>query len=304
MLPLYSGTYRRSQPFLQKCLFGVLIFFLRSCLNIRSTTDFFKNSTPHFLDINITSDGLGIYTKDTFTGQYTNFESFVPWRHKISLVRALIDRVHQICTPNKMKAELKLITKFFLWNGFPKLVANLLIDRFTTNAQNRAPDHIPNHTSHNYQHSTIWLNIPFVGDLTTQLIKKLKFKLQRCLVNPNVDIRIKEKTTKRCFFTSIKDKKPPLSQSNVVYKFTCPGCNSSYIGKTNRTLHEISGAQYKKGTFNSHPKARVSCLWNPSTSRAQPCIEYTVKYVKCIKKENQNAGFNVMELSSNNKYIV
>ena len=113
-------------------------------------------------------DGLGIYRKDTFTGQYTNFESFVPWRHKISWVRALIDRVHRICTPNKIKTELKLIRKFLSWNGFPKRIANLLIDRFTMNAQNRAPDHITNGTSHNNQHSTIWLTIPFVGDLTTQ----------------------------------------------------------------------------------------------------------------------------------------
>ena len=118
-----------------------------------------------------------------------------------------------------------------------KRIANLLIDRCTTNAQNRAPDHIINDTSHNNQHSTIWLTITFVGDLTTQLVKKLKRKLRRCLIDPNVDIRIKQKTTKLCFFTSNKDKTPrPLSRSNVVYEFTCPGCNSSYIGKTNRTL--------------------------------------------------------------------
>ena len=65
---------------------------------------------------------------------------------------------------------------------------------------------------------------------------KLKRKLRRCLVDPNVNIRIKQKTTKLCFFTNTKDKTPPLSKSNVVYEFTCPGCNSSYIGKTNRTL--------------------------------------------------------------------
>ena len=174
--------------------------------------------------------------KDTFTGQYTNFDSFVPWRHKISWVRALIDRVNRICTPNKIKTEVKLIRKFLSWNGFPKRVANLLIHRFTTNAQNRASVHPANDTSHNNQHPTIWLTIPFVGDLTSQLVKKLKRKLRRCLVDPNVNIRIKEKTTKLCFFTSTKDKTPQLSQSNVVYEFICPGCNSSYIGKTNRIL--------------------------------------------------------------------
>ena len=40
------------------------------------------------------------------------------------------------------------------------------------------------------------------------------------------------------FFTNTKDKTPSLSQSFVVYKFTCPGCSCNYIGKTERTLHE------------------------------------------------------------------
>ena len=39
-------------------------------------------------------------------------------------------------------------------------------------------------------------------------------------------------------FTNTKDKTPSLSQSSVVYKFTCPGCSCNYIGKTERTLHE------------------------------------------------------------------
>ena len=50
-----------------------------------------------------------------------------------------------------------------------------------------------------------------------------------------MDIRIKQKTTKLCFFTNTKDKTRPLSQFNVIYEFTCPGCNSLYICKTNKT---------------------------------------------------------------------
>ena len=36
----------------------------------------------------------------------------------------------------------------------------------------------------------------------------------------------------------MKDKLSKLSKSNVVYQFSCPGCESSYIGKTERTLFE------------------------------------------------------------------
>ena len=37
-------------------------------------------------------------------------------------------------------------------------------------------------------------------------------------------------------FLPKKDKIPNTSRSNLVYEFTCPGCNSSYIGKTERNL--------------------------------------------------------------------
>ena len=39
-------------------------------------------------------------------------------------------------------------------------------------------------------------------------------------------------------FTNIKDKIAPLGQSSIIYKFTCPSCSSSYIGKTEITLYE------------------------------------------------------------------
>ena len=40
------------------------------------------------------------------------------------------------------------------------------------------------------------------------------------------------------FFTYMKSKMNILSKSNVVYQFSCPGCESSYFGKTERTLFE------------------------------------------------------------------
>ena len=39
-------------------------------------------------------------------------------------------------------------------------------------------------------------------------------------------------------FTNTKEKTPSVNLSSVVYKFSCPGCSFSYIGKTQRTLHE------------------------------------------------------------------
>ena len=38
----------------------------------------------------------------------------------------------------------------------------------------------------------------------------------------------------------VKDKVNKLTKSNVVDQFSCPGYESSYIGKTERTLFEIT----------------------------------------------------------------
>ena len=54
----------------------ILNHFHKFDKNLRFTYDLFENTTPHFLDINISPNGIGIYRKDTFSGQYTNFDSF------------------------------------------------------------------------------------------------------------------------------------------------------------------------------------------------------------------------------------
>ena len=93
-------------------------FFHKFDENIRFTYGLFENTSPHFLDINISPNSIGIYRKDTFTGQYTNFDSLVPWRQKISWIRALVDRIHRICSPNMVKLELKHLKKIASWNNF------------------------------------------------------------------------------------------------------------------------------------------------------------------------------------------
>ena len=52
----------------------------------------------------------------------------------------------------------------------------------------------------------------------------------------NVKMKVFLETTKLSFYTSNKDRTPYLSNSSVVYEYTCPGCAGSYIGKTNNTL--------------------------------------------------------------------
>ena len=45
---------------------------------LRFTVDMFQNEVPHFLDLELSLDGVTIFRKDTYTGLYVNFTGFVP----------------------------------------------------------------------------------------------------------------------------------------------------------------------------------------------------------------------------------
>ena len=64
-------------------------------------------------------------------------------------------------------------------------------------------------------------------------------KLYKCFKKEKrVKFVLQYETTKLSYFTNTKGKISLLSQSFVVYKFVCPGCSSSYIGKTGCILWE------------------------------------------------------------------
>ena len=79
----------------------------------------------------------------------------------------------------------------------------------------------------------LWLVLPFLGkqslDTKHKLEKLFKSKLPFC------NIRIVFKTTKRIsHLFSFKDKIPEQLRSHNVYQYTCAGCNSCYVGLSER----------------------------------------------------------------------
>ena len=82
----------------------------------------------------------------------------------------------------------------------------------------------------------IWIRIPYLGRKGEFLVKKLVKKIQRNLTEP-VKFVVLYQTKKISYFLPKKDKVPDLQRSNLIYEFTCPGCNESYIGKTERNLN-------------------------------------------------------------------
>ena len=85
----------------------------------------------------------------------------------------------------------------------------------------------------------IFFNLNYSGETAERMVKSCIKNLYKSFKREiYVKFLTHYKTTKMSFFPSTKDRTPNLSQSSVGYKFTCPGCSCSCIGKTERTLHE------------------------------------------------------------------
>ena len=229
------------------------------------TYDKFSDEPPHFIDLNLDDNKFSLYRKHTFTGQYTHFDSFVPWKHRIGWIRSLLSRIHKICSPTKLSKELQFLKKIASWNGYPKHFVSLLIKRFkqpqsTSNENN-------NETETNDNRPILWLEMPYIGTKGEQLPRGFKKKLLRCL-NVNVQIKTRIATTKLNLFTNTKDKVPKQSKPNVVYEFTCPKCNSSCREKSYHICWKLSsrntnfGIRYYKYVTSVHDTDRYRPITN------------------------------------------
>lgn len=169
-------------------------------------------------------------------------------------MHSLAVRAKKICNKHQLPHELKVIKDFASWNAYPKHIVNSIIKHVLSKSSKTVPD-----DNHN-DAKKVFLNINYAGDNGDQLIKKCFKKLNR-YTNQKIIFISSYSVTKLSFFTNTKDRLTDLSKSNVVYQFDCPGCNSSYIGKTERTLFErtYEHASRADSTVKLHIDNCVGC---------------------------------------------
>ena len=92
--------------------------------NIKFTSEIESNNTLPFLDVKITlsnrSFSTSVYHKPTFTGLFTNFDSFIPFSYKRSLILSLLHRFFNLCSNyENFHKELDTFKIIFKLNGYP-----------------------------------------------------------------------------------------------------------------------------------------------------------------------------------------
>nr|CAH8860241.1 unnamed protein product [Trichobilharzia regenti] len=185
-----------------------------------------SDSSFHFLDVKLDRRENGtllrsIYRKPTFTGQYTNFNSWVPLGRKRNLIHSLCSRIRKICSPETIDRELDNLRSNLLNNGYPKRFIERNIKKESTPRQVTVPK------------KKLFISLAFKGDTISELIKN---RLSKCIKRtfPAADLHLVF-TSRNMIRQCVKDRLPLLSTSMCIYSFTC-SCGAVYIGRCKRNL--------------------------------------------------------------------
>ena len=207
--------------------------------SIRFTMEREINKKLSFLDILLDNGHPSIvssvYRKKTFTGLLTNYFIFAPLNYKLGLVRTLLDRVYKI---NNSWVGFHLDVKKLIFllrkNCFPSWVIDKIIHRYLSKKMNPSLTG-QDASSNSGKTSTHFYKLRYVGRFSEIAQTKLR-QLLKHYCKADLDIKLVFSTFKLRNMFSMKDSVPQGLHSRVVYKFSCAGCNASYIGETTRHL--------------------------------------------------------------------
>ena len=186
-----------------------------------------------FLDLLITCNGdnflASVYRRKHSIGSYTNYLSFTPFSYKIGLVKTLLHRPFVISSNwSFFHLELSKTKEMIENNLYPSTFIDQRVKQYLhaqcTDKKHKKPC---NSTYVSYY------KLPYTGNLSTEIKQEaIKHRKYYC---KSINIKIDFSPFKVRDLFSVKESVPKYLRFFVVYRFTCPGCNASYIGETTRT---------------------------------------------------------------------
>ena len=198
--------------------------------NIQFTYESESNNSLPFLDILIThhnqSFSTSVYRKPTNTLSGTNFFSFTYSKFLISPIKSFLYRSYHFSSNwYNFHSEITYIKRYFAFNLYPPSLIEKHINKFVTYKLNPIPPPIT------VPHMSLHIKLPYLGKISSQIhsniYKAISKHYPQC--KPNF-ISQNSYTLANSF--KYKDNVPERCRSSVVYKYSCGGCNSTYIGQT------------------------------------------------------------------------
>ena len=236
--------------------------------SLKFTHECETNSSIAFLDMMICRSESEVtstwHTKPTDTGLTMNYHALAPQKYKRSAICGLVHRIHRACSTWKNFHESLTKAKMILDNNqYPpsfyepiiKRTLNKIID---SNSEQQ-------HVEKEDQKEAKLIFIQYRGRIT----EKFEQSLKRCTAPCKVVYTLRKV---KSVLLSLKTPVEKALKSGVVYKITCPRCNSCYVGQTSRhLLNRIKEHRRKVTPVGSH---FTSC--NHTLGMDDVCIELVV----------------------------
>ena len=242
--------------------------------NLKLTIEVEQEGRLPFLDISILHVDSHLhstwYTKPTDTGVVMNFHALAPKRYKRSVVEGLVYRVYCACSHCKyFNASLGKAKDMLERNQYPPQfydpIIKATIEKLIVPVVN-FPD------ENEERKSKIMVYVSYKGHLSDIFVKKLKES--GAPVQPIIALR-KLKTVMPSLKTTTKFE----SRSRVVYKLTCPDCDTYYVG---HDVHLLT-------RFREHNCKKIK----PVYKHFRDCVgsEVTLNDVKILAQTSRNLDF-------------
>ena len=163
--PVYYKRYIDDSFILFKSSDHIPLFlnYLNSQHNsINFTSEVENNSKLNFLDVCVTKSSTGfntsIHRKKTFTGLGLRFDSFVPSRYKINLIKCLVTRAFRICSNLcDFDIEIEFLKKYFSINKYPYRIIVTNIQKAISSIYNPKPIYLT------AAKKPIYVRLPYLG---------------------------------------------------------------------------------------------------------------------------------------------
>ena len=216
----------------------------------------------------------------------------------VYLVNCLVERAFKINnTWIGFHHDLNEIKNILLKNSFPSLISDKIIKSKLEKLINK------NESCGKVQSNTRFFKLPYLGKQSENLNKKV-FTLYKKYCK-SVQFKLVFTSTKIKSFFSAKDSVPQYLKSRVVYKFSCAGCNSCYVGETTRHLDtriEEHLKKDKKSAVYKHIHEKVNCF-DKCTKQCFSILDTATTMYQLKIKEGMYIGWENPDLNRQVKYI-
>ena len=157
------------------------------------------------------------------------FYSNICEKFESNALRTLLHRAYFLSSNHtSFHAEVIFLEKLFPQNGYPIHLIQRLTNQFFNKIFTASKDTVENEPK-----LKMYVPLPFHDAHGEAEAVELLKKLSNWYPQLSFTLVLKNNHTMFKMF-SYKDKIPDSVRSNVVYKFECEGCNTSYIGSTHQ----------------------------------------------------------------------